>query len=106
MNETILQFGTGRFLRGFFDRFVQNAADAGNVVGKIVVVQSTDSGRGEALDTKTGYTVRVRSLSRVLVASKEWESVRAFALSPALRLIVSNTTEAGFALDASDKAAD
>jgi len=121
MNETILQFGTGRFLRGFFDRFVQNAADAGNDVGKIVVVQSTDSGRGEAIDTKNGYTVlvrgvwngetidraeQVRSLSRVLVASKEWESVQTFADSPALRLIVSNTTEAGFALDASDKADD
>lgn len=121
MNETILQFGTGRFLRGFFDRFVQNASDVGNDVGKIVVVQSTDSGRGEAIDTQNGYTVLVRgmmngeivdraervySLSRILVASKEWECVRAFAVSPALRLIVSNTTEASFALDPEDKPDD
>jgi len=118
MDETILQFGTGRFLRGFFDRFVQNAADAEHPVGKIVVVQSTGSGRADALDPEKGYRVhvrgaanggivdrteRVRSLSRVLVASKDWASVRDCAVSPKLRLIVSNTTEAGFATDPADR---
>lgn len=115
MRETILQFGTGRFIRGFFDRFVQNAADAGADVGKIVVVRSTS---GDAPpDFSRGYRVRVRgvaggetidrvenvrSISRVLAASENRDALFDVAASAHLRLIVSNTTEAGFALDAAD----
>ena len=46
--ETILQFGAGRFLRAFVDRFVQHANDAGQDVGKVVVVQSTPGARAPA----------------------------------------------------------
>lgn len=118
MEETILQFGTGRFLRGFFDRFVQNAEDAGRGVGKIAVVRSTGAGGEDSPDFAAGYRVRirgvdngaivdrvetVRSVSRVIAASSGWAAVRAIAVSPALRLIVSNTTEAGFATNDGDR---
>ena len=47
--ETILQFGAGRFLRAFVDRFVQHANDAGQDVGKVVVVQSTPGARADSI---------------------------------------------------------
>ena len=40
-NTQILQFGTGKFLRGFVDLFAQQAIDNGSVVSPITVVQST-----------------------------------------------------------------
>lgn len=112
--ETILQFGAGNFLRGFADLFVDQANRAGQNVGRIVVVQSTASNRADALNAqKCVYHVsirgleggqvvdrieEVRSISRSVVADKEWDKVLDVAKSLALRWIVSNTTEAGFAL--------
>jgi tagaturonate reductase len=112
--ETILQLGAGRFLRGFFDRFVQEANDAGRDVGRVVVVQSTAGRRAELLSKSGGsYHVLVRGIesgeivdrvekvsciSRALSAVAEWDSVLALARSPHLKLVVSNTTEAGYVL--------
>ncbi len=45
--ETILQFGAGRFLRAFFDRFVPQANEAGQNVGRIVAVQREADRRSE-----------------------------------------------------------
>jgi len=116
--ETILQFGTGRFLRAFCDLFVQQANDEGQAVGRIVVVQSTAGSRAEGLNSqRDGYHVVVRglqdgqvidrtevvhSISRALHAPTHWRDVLEVAASPNLRLIVSNTTEAGYELDPSD----
>ena len=113
--ETILQFGTGRFLRAFVDRFVQRANDEGQGVGRVVAVQSTGSDRAELLGSKgKGYHVLVRgyedgqlvervdevkSVSRGLVATTEWPKVLEVAHSPQLKYIVSNTTESGYKLD-------
>lgn len=112
--ETILQFGAGNFLRGFADYFVDQANRSGPGVGRIVVVQSTASNRADALNAQGGvYHVavrgleggkivdrveEVRSISRSVVADKEWDKVLAVAQSATLRWIISNTTEAGFAL--------
>lgn len=116
--ETILQFGTGRFLRAFFDLFVQNANDNGQNVGCIVAVQSTPGQRAEGLSSQgNGYHVAVRgleneqvidrvekiqSISRALLANSQWQEVLEVAASPDLRLIISNTTEAGYALNEQD----
>ena len=116
--ETILQFGTGRFLRAFVDRFVQRANDDGQGVGRVVAVQSTGSDRAELLGSKgKGYHVLVRgyeegelvervdevkSISRGLVAATEWPKVLEVARSPQLKYIVSNTTESGYKLDEAD----
>ena len=117
--ETILQFGAGRFLRAFVDRFVQHANDAGQAVGRIVVVQRSADQRSELLhNNPAGYTVlvrgyqdgalvnrpeRVQSISRVLTSDKQWREVLAFAKAPELRFIVSNATESGYVLDPRDK---
>ena len=118
--ETILQFGTGNFLRAFGDLFIDQANRDGQAVGRVVIVQSTGSNVADAINTQRGeYHVVVRglrngtrvdevitvnSVSRALAASAQWGEVLSFARSPALRYILSNTTEAGFTLDTADAA--
>lgn len=122
LSESILQFGAGRFLRAFADLFIHQANEAGQNVGRIVVVQSTGDERAAALNRQRGrYHVAVRgyeggavvdrietsaSISRALVAASQWDEVRAVARSPQLRIILSNTTESGYNLDSADKPAD
>src|SRR5262245_20983908 len=117
--ETILQFGAGRFLRAFLDRFVHQANEQGQNVGRIVVVQREPDQRSELLNSKPdGYEILVRgyhdgelvqrrepvqSISRVLTADTQWREVLADAKSPDLRFIVSNATESGYVLDPKDK---
>jgi tagaturonate reductase len=117
--ETILQFGAGRFLRAFVDRFVHQANETGQNVGRIVVVQRSADERSELLNASAaGYSVlvrgyqdgevvqrheRVQSISRVLLAETQWRDVLAFAKSPDLRFIVTNATESGYVLDPQDK---
>ncbi len=118
MRETILQFGAGKFLRAFFDRFVHHANEAGQDVGGIVVVQSTPGERASSLNQADGYRIlvrgyedgqlverleQIRSVRRALVATQQWSEVLKLADSPDLRVIVSNATEAGYAVDASDQ---
>ncbi|MFN0052710.1 MAG: altronate dehydrogenase [Planctomycetales bacterium] len=116
--ETILQFGAGRFLRAFVDRFVQQANEEGQEVGRVVVVQSTPGQRADLIATQPeGFQVlvrgiddgqpverteRVASISRALVAQTQWAQVLEVARCPALRYIVTNATEAGYALEPGD----
>src|SRR5690349_9397492 len=58
--ESVVQFGTGAFLRGFVDYFVDAAIRQGLYSGRVVAVGSTGSGRDEALNTQQGlYTIVV-----------------------------------------------
>src|SRR5947208_7997868 len=116
--ETVLQFGAGNFLRAFADLFVHQANEQGQAVGRVVVVQSTGDARANLLNRQGGrYHVVVRglengrvvdrveeaaSISRALVAASQWPDVLAVARSPALKFILSNTTESGYALDPAD----
>lgn len=116
--ETVLQFGGGNFLRAFADVFIDEANKQGQNVGRIVVVQSTASSRADALNTQQGkYHVitrglqngqridkiqEINSISRALNANTQWADVLAVGTSADLKYIISNTTEAGFALDAAD----
>src|SRR5205807_1524744 len=45
----------------------------------------------------------VQSISRVLLADKQWSEVLTFAKSSALKYIVSNATESSYVLDARDQ---
>lgn len=115
-----MQFGTGGFLRGFVEFFVDEANRQGLFGGRIVAVGSTGSGRDGRLNDQDGlYTLVARgivqgeareerrivaSLSRALSAVDDWDAVLALARSPELRLVVSNTTEVGIMLDESDAA--
>jgi tagaturonate reductase len=120
--ETVLQFGSGRFLRAFADLFIHHANREGLAVGRVVVVQSTGDDRAAALNARAGrYHVAVRgfaggavvdrvevceSVSRALVTATQWDEVRAAARSPHLRVILSNTTEKGYDLDPADGPGD
>lgn len=119
--ETILQFGAGRFLRAFADLFIHQANQQ-TPVGRIVIVQSTGDARAGGLNRQAGkYHVVIRgldkgqvidrvetveSVSRAVVAASQWDEVRQLARAPQLRLILSNTTEAGYALDPHDQPTD
>jgi tagaturonate reductase len=120
--ETVLQFGAGRFLRAFADLFIDQANRQGQAVGRVVQVQSTGDDRALALNRQGGiYHVLIRGLdkgtqidrletcggvSRALVAGSQWNDVLAVARSPRLRVILSNTTEKGYDLDAGDGPGD
>ena len=120
--ETILQFGSGRFLRAFADLILHQANQQGQGVGRVVLVQSTAGDRADSLSKQGGrYHVVIRgiengavvdrvepceSISRALVANSQWDEVLAVARSPHLRVILSNTTEKGYDLDPADSVSD
>jgi tagaturonate reductase len=112
VEETVLQFGTGKFLRSFADLFIHEANGAGRDIGRVVAVQSTQSQRGAWLNQQRGAyhvllrgivngvevdeIVSVASVSRALVAAVEWDRVLEVARSSHLQVIVSNVTEVGY----------
>jgi tagaturonate reductase len=112
--EKVLQFGTGVLLRGLPDYFIDKANKQGLFNGRVVVVKSTSQGATDAFAEQDGlYTLCVRgyangqsvdelylnaSISRVLSAIEEWETILACAANPEIKLIISNTTEVGIAL--------
>lgn len=120
--EKALQFGSGAFLRGFVEPFLDEANERGAFGGSVVIVQSTGGGRSRALSDQDGlFTVvsqggeagadgepggeerRIVSVvSRAISAATDWDDVLACARNPELELIFSNTTEVGITLDESD----
>src|SRR5438105_926034 len=121
LGHPILQFGTSRFLQAHADLFVSQAMANGDALGGITVVQTTEnvesSARTAALAAGDGYEVRVRglvngatvdevhrsrSVKAALHASRQWRVVRDEVASGAVQLIISNTGDSGWALDASD----
>src|SRR6187551_3048126 len=89
--EKVLQFGTGRLLRGLPDYFIDKANREGIFNGRIVVVKTTSKGDSIAFEKQDGlYTICERgiengekiednvvssAISRVLFAKDEWEDV-------------------------------
>lgn len=120
--ETVLQFGAGRFLRGFVDRFIHQANLEGQNVGRIVIVQSTPGARANLLAEQGGVynalyrgvedggvvdkTIKIESVSRALVAGEQWPEILKVATSPDLKYIITNATEAGYATDGTDRLED
>lgn len=115
MKETIIQFGEGNFLRGFFDYFIDVLNKQGLYEGKCVVVQPRAGGKCGLLneqDCKYNLYMRgiedgeikqehrlVESISRGIDPYKNYEEYIALADNPDFRFVVSNTTEAGIAFD-------
>ena len=111
MKETVIQFGEGNFLRGFFDYFLHKMNEKGLYEGKAVVVQPISMGRVAELneqDCKYNLYLRgiqnseivkehtfVESISRGIDPYKNFEDYMALASNPDFRFVVSNTTEAG-----------
>jgi len=116
--EKVLQFGTGVLLRGLPDYFIDKANRNGIFNGRIVVVKSTVTGAIDSFSQQDGlYTLCIRgvengkrieetiinsSVSRVLSANEDWNTILKCAYDPAMQIIVSNTTEVGIVLDADD----
>lgn len=110
---TVLQFGGGNFLRGFVDWMIQVANTAGVTDTGVAVVHATAT-PDAALDllreqdglfhvllegVRAGEPVReitrVDCVQEVVAAHGEFDRYRELYLSPDLRVVVSNTTEAG-----------
>ena len=54
MDETILQFGTGNFLRAFLGDFIDTLRRKGLYGGKIVIVTPTNSKNTDAINAAGG----------------------------------------------------
>ncbi len=122
MKESILQFGTGNFLRGFADCFVDEMNKKGLYNGKIVIVSPTNSRTVDKINRQNGvYNLILRgvengcrvnerheihSVSRAINPYADFASFIALAKNPDLRFIISNTTEAGIEFDPSCKFGD
>lgn len=117
MKETVIQFGEGNFLRGFFNYFLHVMNENGLYDGKAVVIQPRAGGKCALLnaqDCKYNLYLRgiekgeikkehylVESISRCVDPYKYYDEYMALADNPDFRFVVSNTTEAGIAFDES-----
>ncbi len=115
MKETVIQFGEGNFLRGFFDYFLDYMNKNGLYEGKAVVVQPRAGGKVAGLieqDCKYNLYLRgidngevkcehtlIESISRCVDPYKNFDDYIALADNPDFRFVVSNTTEAGIEFD-------
>jgi tagaturonate reductase len=69
--ETILQIGSGAFLKGFVEDFVQQANIAGEPVGRVVSVQRKSDHRSAAFFRQDGlYTLILRGLQFLQLSMK------------------------------------
>ncbi|QND45885.1 mannitol dehydrogenase family protein (plasmid) [Rhizobium lusitanum] len=117
MSGRIIQFGTSRFLQAHVAFFVHEAAQAGQKVGPISVVQvsgaSDRSGRVAAFGRPEGYpvvirgmsdgkvidrTVRVKSVDGGLSAANDWAEITRLFVEEA-DFVVSNTGDTGYRTD-------
>lgn len=119
MKETIIQFGEGNFLRGFFDYFLDVMNKNGLYDGKAVVIQPRECGKCGLLNEQNcQYNLYLRgidkgeikkehhfieSISRCVDPYKSFDEYMSLAENPDLKFVVSNTTEAGIAFDESCK---
>jgi len=119
----ILQFGQGNFMRGFFDWQVDLLNERTDLNAGVVVVRPRGGSSAPLLDVQDGlFTVLVRGLDESGHPVKQYRTVTcvqreidpatmygdylAQATNPDLRFVVSNTTEAGIAVNETDRYAD
>ena len=117
----ILQIGGGNFLRGFFDWMVDVANECGVYDGGIAIAQTVGHDLARTLaEQDMLYTVLVRgmqdgcqiderrivgSVVDAFATSDGWDRALAYAASPQLEILVSNTTESGI-VDVEEPAPD
>jgi tagaturonate reductase len=120
LSRRIPQFGTSRFLQAHADLFVHEARQAGQDIGPITIVKTTQGGAREsrvrAFGAPGGYPVRIRgfdkgrpidetrcvtSVARALEAHTDWPEVtKVFANST--DIVFSNTGDGGYGMDPED----
>ncbi|MDR2449409.1 MAG: tagaturonate reductase [Prevotellaceae bacterium] len=116
--ERIIQFGEGNFLRAFVDWIIFNMNEKAGFNSGVVVVQPIEKGMVDALNVQDGlYHVNLQGLDN----GKQVDSIQMIdvitrginpyvqfgdylklAENPAMRFVISNTTEAGIAFNAVD----
>lgn len=117
MRQTVIQFGEGNFLRGFFDYFLHKMNEAGLYDGKAVVIQPRPGGKCNLLNAQNcEYNLYarglenskvvqehtyIRSIARCVDPYLDFAGFLKLADNPDFRFIVSNTTEAGIVFDES-----
>lgn len=122
VKETVMQFGEGGFLRGFVDYFFHKLNEQGLYGGRIVVVQPIENGMCQMLaDQNCEYNLFLRgidngqvvnehthitAISRALNPYTQYQEYMKLAENPDLRVIVSNTTEAGIEYIGTEKLTD
>jgi tagaturonate reductase len=115
--EKVLQFGTGVFVRGLIDYYIDKANKDGNFNGRAVLVKSTDAGDINLFGSQDNLFTQVlkstdnelsvekiivnSAISRVIDANN-WSQVLACAANPQIGIVISNTTEIGIVLDETD----
>lgn len=109
--EKVIQFGEGNFLRAFVDWMIGDANSQGIFNGSVLVVQPITYGRINQVIKQDGlFTLYLRgieagsiieqkqvvtSISRGLNPYEEWDAYLQSAAQPEMRIMISNTTEAG-----------
>jgi tagaturonate reductase len=117
--ERIIQFGEGNFLRAFTDWIIDKMNKELDFNSGVLVVQPLDGNLGEKLNEQDGlYTLYmngikngeavsekevINSVTRVLNTYTQYDEYLSSAENPDLRFVISNTTEAGIALNETDK---
>ena len=65
MRETVIQFGEGNFLRGFFDSFLDTMNKKGLYDGKAVVIQPRAGGKCALLNSQDcKYNLYLRGIEK------------------------------------------
>ncbi len=122
VKETVMQFGEGGFLRAFIDYFFHKMNVQGVYDGKVVIIQPIEKGMVDMLnaqDCKYNLFLRgvdnsqvvnertyIESVSRAINPYTDFDSYMALAENPDLRVIISNTTEAGIEYLGTEKLTD
>ena len=115
--EKVIQFGEGNFLRAFIEWIIWKTNQKTDFNGSVVVVQPIEKGMVEWLNEQDGlYHLNLQGLqngepvdsvdlidviSRGLNPYTQFEEYLKLAEQPEIRFVISNTTEAGIAFDAS-----
>ncbi len=115
----VLQFGEGRFIRAFFDYFIEVANHQGLFNGRAIVIQPrradkvarinaqdglfTLCSQGLRNDAKIQEFMIISSIKEAIAAKTEWNKTLKLVEIPSIQIIASNTTEAGLVYDPEDR---
>lgn len=116
--ERVLQYGEGNFLRAFVDWMIDKMNKQAGFDSGVTVVQPIAQGMAEMLNAQDGLyhlylqgvregntvneLTRIDCINRALNPYTQYAEYLKIAENPALRFIISNTTEAGIAYDEMD----
>ena len=109
--EKILQFGEGKFLLGFMDWMVNSANRKGIFQGRVVIAPPRRDHLLDVINGQDGFFTMfsrgkkggsniekreiIASVSRAVSPRLQWKELERCIEQPLLKIVVSNTTEAG-----------